>query len=493
MPLIPSRTVAVIGASYGGTRVAHLLAQGLPEAWRVVLIDRNSHMNHLYVLPRYAVLPGHEHKAFIPYNNVFHPLPAPDAPSTRLAPSPLPTSSNVFLHAAVTSISQHSLVLDKAYPEHGVSELDRTLRFDFLVYALGSDLPAPINLWGPVADEDLEKADVLDVSRGTKEGGIAWLKMFQKRIARASSVLVVGGGALGIQFASDIAEIHPAASVTLLHSRPRLLPRFDEGMHSEILSTLSTLNICTILGDRLDLSSLKSKETRDGERVVRTQSGREIRAELVLLCTGQTPNTALLRETFPESVISDGPDKGMAQVRRTLQIAKCVPADDICERLRRLPLSDGAVPSLSPCTKDPEDKDERRIEIEEDPTTRVAAEHIFAIGDAADAFGAVNAGHNAFFQGEVAARNIIKLVRRVERTASAEDWKLERYSPGPPAIKVSLGLTKSVYQFQGVIGTKDVEALDLDAHLIWRYYGYQYSREDIETDPEASSPAFSEA
>ena len=203
MPLIPSRTVAVIGASYGGTRVAHLLAQDLPEGWRVVVIDRNSHMNHLYVLPRYAVLPGHEHKAFIPYTNIFHPLPPPDAPSTRSVPSPVSTSPHVFLHAAVTSISHHSLVLDKAYPEHGVSELDRTLHFDFLVYALGSHLPAPINLWGPVADEDLEKADILDVSRGTKEGGIGWLKRFQKRIARASSVLVVGGGALGIRECLD--------------------------------------------------------------------------------------------------------------------------------------------------------------------------------------------------------------------------------------------------------------------------------------------------
>ena len=164
-----------------------------------------------------------------------------------------------------------------------------------------------------------------------------------------------------------------------------------------------------------------------------------------LLCTGQTPNTALLREAFADSVIADdGPDKGMARVRRTLQLAKPIPAADLSDRLRRLPLSDRPVPSLSPCTKDqdPEDEDDDKpqIEIEEDPATRVAAEHVFAIGDAADAFGAVNAGHNAFFQGEVAARNVLKLVRRAERIAGAEDWKLERYSPGPPAIKVSLGL-----------------------------------------------------
>ena len=193
----PHKTVAILGASYGGARVAHLLAQGLPHGWRVILIDRNSHMNHLYALPRFAVLPGHEHKAFIPYTNVFKPPPpvGPDAkPATDSS-----VSTNIFLHATVTSLSPHSLTLDKAFPEHGVSDPDRTLHFDFLVYALGSHLPSPINLWGPVADEDVENADVLDVARGTKEGGVAWLKKFQKRVERASSILVVGGGALGVR------------------------------------------------------------------------------------------------------------------------------------------------------------------------------------------------------------------------------------------------------------------------------------------------------
>ena len=86
------------------------------------------------------------------------------------------------------------------------------------------------------------------------------------------------------EFATDIAEIHPTTKVTLLHSRTRLLPRFDEAMHAEIVATLSSLNVCTVLGDRLDLESLSAKRTRDGtqERVVRTMSGREIAADLVV-------------------------------------------------------------------------------------------------------------------------------------------------------------------------------------------------------------------
>ncbi|RPD70120.1 iron uptake cluster protein [Lentinus tigrinus ALCF2SS1-7] len=500
-------TVAVLGASYGGARAACILAQGLPEGWRVVLVDRNDHMNHLYVLPRFAVLPGHEHKAFIPYNNVFAPPPAFDAPmpplTAPLKPTPIVNDSRqVFLHASITSLSPHSVTLDRAFPEFGVADSDRTLHFDYLVYALGSHLPSPINLWGPIPGEDVEKADVLDVSRGTKRGGVAWLKRFHKRVERASSVLVVGGGALGIQFATDIAEIYPTTKVTLLHSRTRLLPRFDEAMHSEIVSSLSSLNVCTILGDRLDLSSLASKETRDGERVVRTQSGREISAELVLLCTGQTPNTALLRSVFPNSVHADGPNKGMASVRRTLQLAEPIPADELPDDFAQLSINGDATPELAIPSASPEpesepespvtDEEEEPV-IEEDPKTRVAAEHVFAVGDAADAFGAVNAGHNAFFQGQLAAHNIIRMVKASERDASSEsepeDLTLEKYAPGLPSIKVSLGLNKSVYQFQGMVGTKEEQQPDLDVHLIWRYYGFNVEREDLETDFEAEAGA----
>ena len=38
-----------------------------------------------------------------------------------------------------------------------------------------------------------------------------------------------------------------------------------------------------------------------------------------------------------------------------------------------------------------------------------------------------------------------------------------------------------MYQFQGVIGTRDAEQADLDVHLIWRYFGYQVERADLES------------
>ena len=92
------------------------------------------------------------------------------------------------------------------------------------------------------------------------------------------------------EYSTDIKERHPEKHVTLLHSRQQLLPTFVKAMHDEIVSTLDDLHIDTILGDRLDLASVregKTVTTPDGrkERVVRTVSGREIRAELIVSYT----------------------------------------------------------------------------------------------------------------------------------------------------------------------------------------------------------------
>lgn len=70
------------------------------------------------------------------------------------------------------------------------------LHYDYAVYALGSQLPDPVNLRGPRLDSK-EKGKT--ECKGTKAEGISWLQSSQKVIAAAGSVLVVGGGALGIR------------------------------------------------------------------------------------------------------------------------------------------------------------------------------------------------------------------------------------------------------------------------------------------------------
>jgi apoptosis-inducing factor 2 len=106
--------------------------------------------------------------------------------------------------------------------------------------------------------------------------------------------------------------------------------------------------------------------------------------------------------------------------------------------------------------------------------------HLFAIGDSADAFGAIKAGHTAYYQGEVAARNVIRLIkahadtrclrgsifgtnnRKLEDTD--ETLELEEYTPSLPMIKVTLGLVSIFCAFSDQI----TEFLDRrNRHMKW--------------------------
>jgi hypothetical protein len=183
----------------------------------------------VYILPRLAVLPGHEHKAcpsvslhcyrpalfltnwistVIPYDNIFN-----------LGPS---TNRCTFIQVTILALTPHSLTLSRAVPELGVGA-DGVLAFDYAVYALGSRLPEPLDLWGAHSlsfSSDCTSSsnstctsnfDANTVSGnhkpailhapycGTKLEGIAWLKRKQCIVEEAASVLVVGGGALGIR------------------------------------------------------------------------------------------------------------------------------------------------------------------------------------------------------------------------------------------------------------------------------------------------------
>ncbi|KIK99529.1 hypothetical protein PAXRUDRAFT_131941, partial [Paxillus rubicundulus Ve08.2h10] len=444
-----------------GYRAAQVLAAGLPSGWRVVLVDRNSHFNHVYNLPRYAVLPGHEHKAFIPYDNLFN-NPSFSSPS-------LPGHKRI--HATITALHPHHIT----YIEHQVtptsdspSPLQRAedknqeqmLHFDYAIYALGSHLPAPIDLWGsrnhqpdgdvgpPIsrsidcATHSEPRKNSLRPYTGTKLEGVSWLRSRQRKVEEARNVVVVGGGALGIQFASDLAAIHPRKCVTLLHSRSRLLPKFDEALGNEVLQGLQELGVHVILGERLDMSSLKDDGGTGGARAAKTMKGRELNADLLLFCTGQTPNTSLLHSMDPGTI---NPESGMVRVSRSMQVeAQPSPTPSSPRTLY------GTVPPSPP-----------RLRI---------YPQFFAIGDVADAFGAIKAGHTAYYQGQVAARNVVRLVKRHE---AAENLELEEYTPGPPMIRVSLGLTKSAYEVAGVVGTKDDGTEDLGAEMIWGTYGYR--------------------
>lgn len=86
-------------------------------------------------------------------------------------------------------------MLSQSFPELGIPTPD--IAFDYAIYALGSHPPPPLNLWDPSMPE--KEAEAMSAYGGLKSEGCAWFKEKQKIIEAAPTILVVGGGALGIR------------------------------------------------------------------------------------------------------------------------------------------------------------------------------------------------------------------------------------------------------------------------------------------------------
>lgn len=681
-----TKNVIVLGGSYGGMHAASVLANKLPPSHRVILIERNSHFNHLYVFPRFSTLPGHEHKAFIPYTSIFKDAPRrssatatrpvdgsskahtppvekqgnrdEDLPSTistqgsseqmlgmgslggqRLRSkmsnfsdssdesrylarsrfggssasrssslddnssifdnndflrvrqsrradeesSPSSSASSSYLSHSSERIKErdgesdraaklagsegmeHALSIDAeashaeehlGRPEMEVEELNKAMEkgidledvptretgfegssphlvlqanvnnitpthvevesvdttsskriwsidsisipYSHIVYALGSHLPDPLR-----------------TEARTKSHGVEWMQQFQNRVKDSQEIVLVGGGALGVEFATDIKSVYPEKSVTLIHSRKQLLPNFDSQVHEIAHKRLLELGVNVILGERLALtegcprgSTVKEEETRgtkndhrqgevcppsaskggegeqarnegiclgNGRKKVKTTHGKEFECDLLLLCTGQQPNSGLMAHLSPTSV---DPSTRLIRVMRTLQVK--VP--DPNGTLAQMPFD--ARPPCGDCDcfldkkaagANPDQAEQTSLAHSKDHDSTLS--NVYAIGDVADAFGALNAGYQAWSMADIAAENIIRDIANTSAGASTQNEKatLQHFEPAPNMLKLSLGLGKMV--FQGVpdekTGIPAVEVRDDPSDLavegVWQF------------------------
>jgi len=102
------------------------------------------------------------------------------------------------------------------------------------------------------------------------------------------SLLVVGGGPVGLEFAQIFARF--GSRVTLVQGADRISPRSDEGASAVLHAALEEDD-----GIEIVLSSTVSSVRPDGDEVVATVGSREIRVAKLLLASGRAPNVEALR------------------------------------------------------------------------------------------------------------------------------------------------------------------------------------------------------
>lgn len=209
-------TIVIIGGSFAGHSVARSLAASLPTntPHRIILIEPNTHFQFTWVLPRFCVVSGHEDKAFIPYGGF---VPA----NSRYLVS--------YVHDRVVGVTESHVHLQNTGPEGSI-------KYDFLVLATGAG-----------AGEALPSR----VGTEKKIDGVRKLQSMQDDVKNAQRIVVVGGGAAGVEFAADAKETYPEKSVTLVHSRAGVMSRFGPALQQAALEGLQRLGVDVILEDRL--------------------------------------------------------------------------------------------------------------------------------------------------------------------------------------------------------------------------------------------------
>ncbi|KAI0006484.1 FAD/NAD(P)-binding domain-containing protein [Xylariaceae sp. FL0662B] len=389
------RNVVVVGGSYVGVATSQGLANCLPATHRVLLVEPHSHFHHLFAFPRYAILPKHEHKAFIPYTSTFASAPNP--------------SSHAVVRARVSSLLPDRVVLDREWQSL------REIPFDYLVVATGTRLHPPAMM---------EHED--------KPPSVGCLQGYQGRIKQARSVIIVGGGAVGVQMATDLKEIYPEKQVTLVHSRNQLMPLYHEKLDEIIKERCKELGVELKLGSRVNVppGGFPLDNASGSPVTVSLQSGENLTADFVITATGQTPNTEFLSglpASSTDSLIN--PANGFIRVKPTLQF--------------------------------------------QDPKYP----HMFAVGDVADS-GAHKAARPGSFQGQVLARNILAVVEGREPS--------EHITVDPPGIHLTLGLTKNLVfqnpdtrkgQTEPRIIHRDDGQADMNIAAVWARRGATVSSE----------------
>lgn len=183
---------------------------------------------------------------------------------------------------AVDCEDKTATVLDNATKESS------TLEYDYFVAASGLR-----RVW-PVVPQSLSRKQYL-IETGEHIHAVLNAK---------DGVVVVGGGAVGIEMAAELKLVKPDVKVTLVHSRNKLLS--SEGLGDECkdkaLQLLLEAGVETLMEHRL--ASSKKLETTDGStkyEVEFTNGTKILASEVIMAISRSEPTTTYL----PSSALND--------------------------------------------------------------------------------------------------------------------------------------------------------------------------------------------
>ncbi|KAJ1962312.1 hypothetical protein GGI12_002722 [Dipsacomyces acuminosporus] len=251
---------------------------------RITFIDKNAYHYHALGAPRALVEEGFGKDLLFRLSDLLQPFEA-DAAKPK----------HVFIQGALESISSdNTLTLDTG----------ATLSFDYLVLATGTSSSGPSKLSG---------ASIAD-AKGELHG-------LYESVKRAKSILIIGGGAVGVECAGEIAFSYPDKQVTLVHSGPRLFPlNFKPELSQGAVAKLKQVGVKVVLNEKVIIPEHTQFAGSIRPLALRSASGNVYQSDLQILAAGISPKTDYMALLEHELGVSLRNDHGFIKVKPTLQL-----------------------------------------------------------------------------------------------------------------------------------------------------------------------------
>ena len=222
--------VAIIGGGFAGA----FLARTLERDFFVTLLDTKDYFEFTPSILRTLVAPAHMKSV-----QVLH--------------------THYLLRAQVIRGSVRKITTTQVF----LQGKKVPLLFDYLVLASGSTYQLPI-----------KESDVLLATRAHE------LREYAHRVSDARTILIVGGGIVGVELACEIICAYPHKKVILVHAKDRLMERLPLRASRYALQFLMRRGVQVLFGERVQKKSGKHYTTDKGTVLV---------ADLAFMCTGISP------------------------------------------------------------------------------------------------------------------------------------------------------------------------------------------------------------
>ncbi len=116
-----------------------------------------------------------------------------------------------------------------------------------------------------------------------------------QKLVAAKSVLLIGGGLVGVEFAGEIASAFPDKEITLAHASDALLDGSPEKARRKALEQLTAKGVTVKFNRRF---------AQDGDLYRCSISGETIQPDIAYVCVGMVPNSEFLKSELP-SILND--------------------------------------------------------------------------------------------------------------------------------------------------------------------------------------------